>query len=120
MFPALSTTTPWAEPMDALMAGPPSPELTRFPLPATVVIVWQNKGAARAASAASKLKRKNPLDIMTPTLYASRGQNVRNLWGRMPSQCHLVFPRLLNLHFLVRSEERRVGKECRSRWSPYH
>ena len=20
----------------------------------------------------------------------------------------------------VRSEERRVGKECRSRWSPYH
>src|SRR3712207_9531629 len=23
-------------------------------------------------------------------------------------------------HGLVRSEERRVGKECRSRWSPYH
>ena len=22
--------------------------------------------------------------------------------------------------FQVRSEERRVGKECRSRWSPYH
>ena len=22
--------------------------------------------------------------------------------------------------FWVRSEERRVGKECRSRWSPYH
>ena len=22
-------------------------------------------------------------------------------------------------HF-IRSEERRVGKECRSRWSPYH
>src|SRR5258708_6613402 len=24
------------------------------------------------------------------------------------------------LNILVRSEERRVGKECRSRWSPYH
>src|SRR2546430_15332162 len=24
------------------------------------------------------------------------------------------------LDFLIRSEERRVGKECRSRWSPYH
>ena len=24
------------------------------------------------------------------------------------------------LSFLKRSEERRVGKECRSRWSPYH
>ena len=23
-------------------------------------------------------------------------------------------------HFVPRSEERRVGKECRSRWSPYH
>src|SRR2546430_13735250 len=23
-------------------------------------------------------------------------------------------------HLEVRSEERRVGKECRSRWSPYH
>ena len=23
-------------------------------------------------------------------------------------------------YFHVRSEERRVGKECRSRWSPYH
>ena len=22
--------------------------------------------------------------------------------------------------YLIRSEERRVGKECRSRWSPYH
>ena len=26
-----------------------------------------------------------------------------------------------NVHFIrYRSEERRVGKECRSRWSPYH
>ena len=25
-----------------------------------------------------------------------------------------------NLRIFVRSEERRVGKECRSRWSPYH
>ena len=24
------------------------------------------------------------------------------------------------LDALARSEERRVGKECRSRWSPYH
>ena len=25
-----------------------------------------------------------------------------------------------NIDFAERSEERRVGKECRSRWSPYH
>ena len=27
---------------------------------------------------------------------------------------------LLILVCAIRSEERRVGKECRSRWSPYH
>src|SRR3712207_8653029 len=26
----------------------------------------------------------------------------------------------LDATFPIRSEERRVGKECRSRWSPYH
>ena len=25
-----------------------------------------------------------------------------------------------NISAVMRSEERRVGKECRSRWSPYH
>ena len=27
---------------------------------------------------------------------------------------------VLNVGNTTRSEERRVGKECRSRWSPYH
>src|SRR5258707_8551653 len=31
---------------------------------------------------------------------------------------HLAPPRVVARPF--RSEERRVGKECRSRWSPYH
>ena len=26
----------------------------------------------------------------------------------------------MNIDYFRRSEERRVGKECRSRWSPYH
>ena len=30
-------------------------------------------------------------------------------------ECHITPDWLL-----IRSEERRVGKECRSRWSPYH
>ena len=29
-----------------------------------------------------------------------------------------IFKKIIG--FLNRSEERRVGKECRSRWSPYH
>src|SRR2546422_11310393 len=31
---------------------------------------------------------------------------------------HYILPRLCGVR--LRSEERRVGKECRSRWSPYH
>ena len=30
------------------------------------------------------------------------------------------FPDLEKIDLAIRSEERRVGKECRSRWSPYH
>ena len=32
----------------------------------------------------------------------------------------LIFMILDYVTGLMRSEERRVGKECRSRWSPYH
>ena len=35
------------------------------------------------------------------------------------SGCNLVEVGAAN-HEEARSEERRVGKECRSRWSPYH
>ena len=31
-----------------------------------------------------------------------------------------TLPALLKSALTERSEERRVGKECRSRWSPYH
>src|SRR2546430_13642618 len=33
---------------------------------------------------------------------------------------HTVALALVDAEFAKRSEERRVGKECRSRWSPYH
>ena len=28
--------------------------------------------------------------------------------------------KMIDRYIEIRSEERRVGKECRSRWSPYH
>ena len=31
-----------------------------------------------------------------------------------------IYKDLSSLEKAIRSEERRVGKECRSRWSPYH
>ena len=32
----------------------------------------------------------------------------------------LIKDKKINIVAIARSEERRVGKECRSRWSPYH
>ena len=32
----------------------------------------------------------------------------------------IIFTILIRAVMIPRSEERRVGKECRSRWSPYH
>ena len=37
----------------------------------------------------------------------------------LPQFAPEIFAQVVNLN-LTRSEERRVGKECRSRWSPYH
>src|SRR5258708_40049015 len=38
----------------------------------------------------------------------------------MPYAAHGTLADLLKKKGALRSEERRVGKECRSRWSPYH
>src|ERR1035438_2591440 len=35
------------------------------------------------------------------------------LWPQIMGRVHII-------DVNIRSEERRVGKECRSRWSPYH
>src|SRR2546427_10141215 len=43
----------------------------------------------------------------------SRAVDVFSGWTKAPAAA--AHPR-----FSSRSEERRVGKECRSRWSPYH
>src|SRR3989449_8750744 len=53
-------------------------------------------------------------------------KKVEALFAELKNQIGLRRLRLRRLKFvreqffLARSEERRVGKECRSRWSPYH
>ena len=48
-----------------------------------------------------------------------------DIWGKScppprPLPSPPAFAALPRLQCTTRSEERRVGKECRSRWSPYH
>ena len=40
--------------------------------------------------------------------------------GEVSGFCSGLLLDFLSASPLTRSEERRVGKECRSRWSPYH
>ena len=40
--------------------------------------------------------------------------------SREMATMHYEDDKLGKVDCIVRSEERRVGKECRSRWSPYH
>ena len=42
------------------------------------------------------------------------------LWAMGRISGVAVSPDEKQIAYTVRSEERRVGKECRSRWSPYH
>ena len=54
--------------------------------------------------------------VLTSTWYQPKSNG--------PQQLQLIAkpvdPLHENLNVQYRSEERRVGKECRSRWSPYH
>src|SRR5581483_4377632 len=59
-------------------------------------------------------------DAVNLTQALKADSKTRGAWGEM------VLERLLEMaglqsgrHYVARSEERRVGKECRSRWSPY-
>ena len=60
---------------------------------------------------------------LTTTFTASQGlllmiPNMFKIAGELTSTVFHIAARTIATH--GRSEERRVGKECRSRWSPYH
>src|SRR2546422_841090 len=70
--------------------------------------------AARASDARRSLGYRTRRDRGEPHRSGRRAPLVRCPGGRRPRAARRTHRRGL------RSEERRVGKECRSRWSPYH
>src|SRR5256885_9107996 len=64
-------------------------------------------GVARAMIAKPKLILA---DEPTGNLHSSQGKEIMEMFKRLNDEGTTI----------IRSEERRVGKECRSRWSPYH
>ena len=66
-------------------------------------------------------------DIVTRLMIVNKNLLLVGLFPGCSEGCHLCSvsptgcPSLKSgIQNLMRSEERRVGKECRSRWSPYH
>ena len=51
--------------------------------------------------------------IVTLIVLSFNASKTRAKWGGFTTKWYAAL-------FQNRSEERRVGKECRSRWSPYH
>src|SRR3712207_5772422 len=56
----------------------------------------------------------------TKTEYSSLNAMTNDGYGLTKSPYESYMAGENNEEALLRSEERRVGKECRSRWSPYH
>ena len=58
-----------------------------------------------------KLDTRNYVDDMVKIMYSTLRPGASTGLHTHEGNCEIIY---------VRSEERRVGKECRSRWSPYH
>ena len=68
-----------------------------------------------------KLKYTNVNGYLLPDLTYKSGEQMDQLgkYGFLRRD-YLKNHRNSTYQVMLRSEERRVGKECRSRWSPYH
>ena len=65
----------------------------------------------------------DPFNSPTPGESLTLSPDTKFPWERPPQYTEVIHDHLdLFPSILIdpRSEERRVGKECRSRWSPYH
>ena len=61
------------------------------------------------------MNQKDTFYITTPIYYPSDKLHIGHSYTTVACDALARFKRKQG-----RSEERRVGKECRSRWSPYH
>src|ERR1041384_8376762 len=70
---------------------------------------WCDGSAAALARLKAGLEKSGELKQLNPQAFPG---------------CHIAYSHPSDVarveHLTFRSEERRVGKECRSRWSPYH
>ena len=71
-------------------------------------------------SLADFLKEEYDIEITTDRRGFKYLKNLHNVNIKIINSNTIFNKNILKIFTAVRSEERRVGKECRSRWSPYH
>ena len=95
-----------------------------------IVLLVQNTGAAKTSISASEYKELKDMQaryLKLDEVYSAIKKNyykeaddndlIVGACKGMVAGLHDTYSSFITL---CRSEERRVGKECRSRWSPYH
>ena len=79
-------------------------------------ITLLRKDLASAVAGLEKRKKNQPyLDVSAFTALEAERKTLQTRTEEIQARRNA-----LNKQIGPRSEERRVGKECRSRWSPYH
>src|SRR3712207_7257334 len=77
-------------------------------------------GVTGVQTCALPISEDKPRSVAVDQLLGQPAGEVRLLGVRVRRVDLLLVRDVLLDGLVVRSEERRVGKECRSRWSPYH
>ena len=74
--------------------------------------------------ASDRRRRENVPKHILCFSYAVSRENTMRITGLKKKLISLIVAVIMTVSGMyvenIRSEERRVGKECRSRWSPYH
>ena len=66
------------------------------------------------------LKTRRSLEVGGKTYWAGDDQEKEKILAKLPARYKPEISRFKGLGEMMRSEERRVGKECRSRWAASH
>src|SRR5258707_9341092 len=90
------------------------------------IIVSKDELVAALGVVSRAVSARTSVQILSGILLEAQGSELRlaatdmelSLRANVPAQ--IEGDRAIVLPGKTRSEERRVGKECRSRWSPYH
>ena len=86
----------------------------------TIVNLYSKNNAVDLVILKDELKKQSLLEKVGGAEYLMELEESVPLASNVEYYAKIVREKTIKRDLITRSEERRVGKECRSRWSPYH